>query len=156
MLHVRNFLAIPSVARAMVLSFICLLPLLSACGHKAASPAGEAQSATNPQPAPPATDWPIFRGDAALTGVAGGELKTPLTLLWTFKTGGVVNSSAIVANDCVYFGSADSNLYALKLTTGEKLWSFKAGSGIEAPPPALLVLAQPPPMKVNTSPARFS
>lgn len=93
---------------------------------KQASPRAEAK-----------TDWPIFRGDPALRGVALGELAGPTQLLWTFKTGGPVNSSAVVLDGRVFFGSGDSNVYAVDLIKGDKVWSFPAGDVVEAPPLAL-------------------
>ena len=42
----------------------------------------------------PAEDWPMFRGGPALLGIAGGSLSRELKLLWSFKTGGPVKSSA--------------------------------------------------------------
>jgi uncharacterized repeat protein (TIGR01451 family) len=44
--------------------------------------------------------------------------------LWSYATGGAVNSSPAVANGVVYFSS--DNLYALNASTGAKLWSFAA------------------------------
>jgi outer membrane protein assembly factor BamB len=38
--------------------------------------------------------------------------------LWSFATGGVVESSPAVANGVVYVGSEDGNVYALKASTG--------------------------------------
>ena len=38
----------------------------------------------------------------------------------------------------VFVGSGDSNLYALNLTDGRKLWTFKAGGPVDSSP---LVLA---------------
>jgi outer membrane protein assembly factor BamB len=47
-----------------------------------------------------------------------------LGLLWTYTTGGPVQSPPIVANGVVYVGSNDGNVYALKASTGTLLWSF--------------------------------
>src|SRR5579863_3568306 len=50
---------------------------------------------------------------------------------WSYATGGSVVSSPAVANGVVYVGSQDNNVYALKASTGTKLWSyamFSAGS----------------------------
>lgn len=45
-------------------------------------------------------------------------------LLWSLTTGGPVFSSPAVANELVYVGSEDFNVYALNATTGAELWSF--------------------------------
>ena len=77
--------------------------------------------------ATPGGDWPMFRGQPALTGIAGSTLPDRLGLLWTFKTAGPVKSSPALVQDRVFIGSDDGNLYALALADGRKLWAFKTG-----------------------------
>lgn len=75
-------------------------------------------------------------------------------LVWKFKTGGEHKfqvkdyyngsfkpdfwdfylSSAVVNNEMVYFGSSDSNVYALNIETGEKIWQYKTGGSIHSSP----------------------
>jgi len=43
--------------------------------------------------------------------------------LWSYPSGGEIQSSPVVANGKVYFGSADGNLYCLS-TSGELKWRF--------------------------------
>jgi outer membrane protein assembly factor BamB len=43
-------------------------------------------------------------------------------------------ASPVVLRDKVIFGSLDRRLYAVGLSTGEKLWSFEAGGGIASTP----------------------
>jgi len=76
----------------------------------------------------------MFRGNPALTGIAGGSLPERLALLWTFKTGGPVSSSAAIIEDRVFIGSDDGNVYALALGDGKKVWAFKTGGGVESSP----------------------
>ena len=57
------------------------------------------------------SDPKLFAVDAA-TGVKK----------WEFLTGGPIDSSPIVANGIVYFGSGDYKLYALDAATGVKKW----------------------------------
>jgi len=83
------------------------------------------------------TDWPIFRGDPGMLGVAPGKLPRALKRRWKFKTGGEVTSSAVVAGGRVYIGSTDANVYCLDLATGRKVWSFATGDAVEAPPTVL-------------------
>ena len=45
----------------------------------------------------PDTGWPMFRGNPALLGVARDPLPEKPALLWTFKTGGPVKSSAVIS-----------------------------------------------------------
>src|SRR6266478_2062302 len=70
-----------------------------------------------------ATDWPMFRGGPALTGIAAGVLRQKLSLLWSFKTGQPVRSSAAIAGGRVYVGSNDANVYCLDLTDGKQVWA---------------------------------
>ena len=49
------------------------------------------------------------------------------TKLWSYKTGGRIDSSPAVAYGVVYVGSYDYNLYALDAGTGAKLWSVHNG-----------------------------
>ena len=84
--------------------------------------------------AAPGDDWPMFRGGPALAGVAAGSLPERLELLWTFKTGGPVKSSAAIVQDRVFVGSDDGNVYALGLADGKKVWAFKTGGGVESSP----------------------
>jgi outer membrane protein assembly factor BamB len=43
-------------------------------------------------------------------------------------------SSPVVANGLVFFGSGDTNIYALDVTTGELKWKFKTGDVVHASP----------------------
>jgi outer membrane protein assembly factor BamB len=84
-------------------------------------------------------DWPIYRGDRAMTGVAQGHLADRLELAWRYGTGGPIESSPVVADGRVYIGSGDGLCYALSLADGELLWRRRLGEaadlpGIEAPP----------------------
>ncbi len=110
---------------------------LVGCGRPSSTADGPVKNQDAPAPLRATTDWPMFRGDAAHSGVAQGELTVPLKLLWSFKTGGPVNSSAVVAEGRVFIGSGDGNVYAIDLKSGEKLWQFKTGGPVEAPPLAL-------------------
>ena len=105
------------VKRVRLISALCfrILILLYACGLYSA-------------------DWPIFRGDPALTGRAAGSLPASLKLIWTFDTGEEIKSSPVIAGKTVYIGSDNDTLYALDLQSGRKKWGASAASAIEAPP----------------------
>jgi outer membrane protein assembly factor BamB len=83
--------------------------------------------------APPAADWPVFRGNARQTGAAAARLPDKLEVLWTFATKESIEGGAAVAGGVVYVGSCDENLYALDLASGAEKWKYKAGP-IKAPP----------------------
>jgi len=78
--------------------------------------------------------WPIFRGDAHLSGTARGRLPEKLDLLWSFQTGDAIMSSAVVGLGMVFIGSTDGKLYALNVANGDSLWAVDTGDDIEAPP----------------------
>ena len=56
---------------------------------------------------------------------------------WNYATGGSVNSNPAVVNGMVYVGSVDKNVYALKASTGAKLWSFRTGGQVLFSAPAV-------------------
>ena len=99
--------------------------------------AGGGASGESAEPAVRLADWPLFRGDTGMLGVASGSLGEKLRPLWKFKTAGMVTSSAVVADGRVFIGSGDANVYCLDALTGEKVWSFAAGDSVEAPPTVL-------------------
>src|SRR5205814_294666 len=43
-----------------------------------------------------ADEWPQFRGNPALTGVASGTVPSTLKLLWTYEAGEPIESSAAI------------------------------------------------------------
>jgi len=79
-------------------------------------------------------DWPVFRGDAGLTGRAVGTLPEELTLAWTFQAAAAVRSTPIVANGKVFVSSMDKHLYAIDPATGAEIWRFEADDELEASP----------------------
>ena len=50
--------------------------------------------------------------------------------IWSFNTGGSVQSGIAVDDSAVYAGSDDDKVYALDITDGSELWSFTAGDAI--------------------------
>ena len=90
----------------------------------------------NLQPAtvPTSANWPMFRGNRALTANVQGTLPTRLRLVWRFETGDAIPGSASIQDGVVYFGSTDGNVYALSLDEGERLWSYDTGDSVEGTP----------------------
>lgn len=78
--------------------------------------------------------WPIFRGDARLSGIAEDELPEKLSLIWSFQTEYEIISSPIIGLGRVYIGSTDHKIYALDLSDGTKDWEFDTGDYVEASP----------------------
>ena len=81
-----------------------------------------------------AEDWPMFRGNPALTGIAQGSLPAKPELLWSFKTQGPVRSSAAIVAGRVFVGSDDGYVYGLDAINGRQHWSFKTGDAVESSP----------------------
>lgn len=85
-----------------------------------------------------------YRCSAAVTAnrvVFGGRNKAVEGLdpkdgkpVWSFMTGGAVDSSPVVAGDRVYFGSADGRIYGLSLDSGRLVWKHDTGGGFTAAP----------------------
>ncbi|MBX3393834.1 MAG: PQQ-like beta-propeller repeat protein [Phycisphaerae bacterium] len=71
-------------------------------------------------------DWPMFRGNSQLNGVASTTLPQRLELLWKFVTEGrePVTSSAAIVGDSVYVGCENGNLYCLRLANGSLKWKY--------------------------------
>ena len=78
--------------------------------------------------------WPMFHHDPAHSGYSTSTAPTTNQTLWTYKTGGHVDSCPAVVNGIVYVGSEDGNVYALNATTGELAWKYKTGSGVDSSP----------------------
>jgi outer membrane protein assembly factor BamB len=51
--------------------------------------------------------WPIFRGDAGLSGTVNDKITDKPSLRWTFQTGGEIFSSPAIGSGRVYIGSTD-------------------------------------------------
>jgi outer membrane protein assembly factor BamB len=80
-----------------------------------------------------AADWPLFRGDAAMTGVAAVKLPDQIVQRWQFKTGDQIEGAPAIVGGVVYVGSYDEHLYALELATGAQKWKTKLGPIKAAP-----------------------
>src|SRR2546429_9506248 len=68
----------------------------------------------------PTANWPMFRGNPALTGVVSGSLPDKLSLLWSFQTGGPVKSSASIVDGRVFIGSGGRQVFAREFLGGKK------------------------------------
>ena len=81
-----------------------------------------------------AADWPVFRGNIQRTGFTAEQAYPPLTQAWEYLVGGGIISSPVIFDDTVYFGSRDSNIYALNARTGVMVWQYAAGGLVDAAP----------------------
>lgn len=76
--------------------------------------------------------WPMFRGDASLTGACPVELPKVLTLAWTRRFPKALIATPVIADGRLVIGCTDGILSALDVETGRPLWTAKTGRKIEA------------------------
>src|ERR1700691_1512367 len=84
-----------------------------------------------------ADDWPQFRGNPSLTGIATSAVPKTLKLLWTFEAGDSIESSAAIVDGTVYVGSQTAELIAVNLADGKLKWKYKVTDGIGESSPAV-------------------
>jgi len=79
--------------------------------------------------------WPMFRHDASRSGHSTSPF-APSTdnVLWTYETGGFVETSPSVCDDRLYVGSNDGYVYCLDAYTGEFIWNFQTGDFVQSSP----------------------
>jgi outer membrane protein assembly factor BamB len=77
-------------------------------------------------------DWPMLMNNPEHTAEGAGP--THLSLKWKFKTGAGVVSSPSVADGVCYFGSLDSNIYAVDANIGSEIWNFTTGFSVKSSP----------------------
>lgn len=84
-----------------------------------------------------AANWPVFRGDALMSGVGHAQLPEQLQERWTFKARDSIEGAPAIVDGVVYVASFDKHVYALDLATGrlkwksEKLGPFKASPAVQ-------------------------
>lgn len=76
--------------------------------------------------------WNIFRGDQALRGYSGADIRFPMGLKWTFQTDDAIVAAAIIGNRTIFVSSIGGIVYALDLN-GNLKWKFETDNSIEAP-----------------------
>lgn len=86
-------------------------------------------------PALLAGDSPMFRADAAHTGIYNAAGVPKFTKVkWKFKTGAAVYSSPAVVDGTLYVGSNDHFLYAINLGDGSLKWKVETVTRITSSP----------------------
>lgn len=66
--------------------------------------------------------------------VLSSDITSAQQLLWKFKTGNRVYSSAAIDSALMFIGSGDSNVYALNHQTGRLQWTFKTNGAVHSTP----------------------
>jgi eukaryotic-like serine/threonine-protein kinase len=76
-----------------------------------------------------------FHGNVARTGAYETPGPTQLKgLKWSFKAGGPIVASPVLAEGVVYVASLDGHLYAVDESTGQEKWNFKSSRPIASSP----------------------
>ncbi len=73
-------------------------------------------------------DWPQFRRDAGLTGIAAEPLDDQLELKWSVPLGFSVESSPAISDGFVYATSLPGVLVKLGLADGAEAWRYRPGA----------------------------
>lgn len=86
------------------------------------------------------SDWPLFRGDPEMQGIAREDLAAPLEVAWTFeppvaegKKRPPFKASPIIVDGKVYVGGQDAKFYCIDLEKGTAVWTFDAEGTITGP-----------------------
>jgi outer membrane protein assembly factor BamB len=82
----------------------------------------------------PGNWWPMFHHDPAHSGYSTSTAPTTSHILWTYMTGGSVDSSPAVVGGMVYVGSDDGRVYCLNASTGTEVWSRVIDSWVLSSP----------------------
>ena len=69
-------------------------------------------------------NWPSFRHDIRQTGVASSDLPEKLELLWKFKAGEMVTSTAAIVDGQVFVASLKGEVTCLDLKSGQPVWVY--------------------------------
>ena len=72
-----------------------------------------------------AQDWPIHRGDAALTGSTTGTINAPLKLLWRKKVSTTSGSSLVGKNNQAFVATPKGEVICLNPKDGNEIWKIK-------------------------------
>jgi outer membrane protein assembly factor BamB len=102
--------------------YIVLFILLAACTSKTGSPVRQSK-----------TDWPIFRGDATLSGYTEIPLPDRPTLLWTYKSGTTTDSSPVVSHGVTYWSNKRGCIMGVNLD-GELIFRYDLQTAVNASP----------------------
>src|SRR5436309_11870262 len=76
-----------------------------------------------------------FHGNVTRTGVYDSPGPAQFKgVKWTFKTGGAIVASPVIADGIVYIASLDGHIFAIDQETGKEKWNFKSRMPIASTP----------------------
>ena len=108
--------------KSKIINFL-LLFLLTGCGGGFSGSSG----------ASGALDWPLFRGDASLSGYTDTRLPKNPVLLWNFKSDARTSSSPVVANGVAYWSDRRGHVRGVNVA-GKQVFDYDFQTAVEATP----------------------
>lgn len=78
--------------------------------------------------------WPMFHHDLGHTGYSTSTGPTTNHTIWTFATGGAVETSPAVVDGKVFFGSDDGSIYAVNASSGALIWNYSTEGPVQSSP----------------------
>jgi outer membrane protein assembly factor BamB len=116
----RSNLLLPLTKLIWLLNLVLIEVLISSCNN---------MNSNNP------TAYSMFRGDSKHQALSNsGEINSPPSLKWKFKTNGPVISSVTILGNKILFGSNDSCLYCLDRESGKQIWKYKTQGAVCSTP----------------------
>lgn len=79
-------------------------------------------------------DAHMFRGDLQHTGIYESTMPENNSLLWSFDTDSVIESSPVVSGDKVYFGAENGKVYCINISSGNESWNFSTNNEVDSTP----------------------
>src|SRR6478609_6791574 len=73
------------------------------------------------------SNWPQFRGNPRLTGIAASDVPANLSLKWTYEGGESFESSPAIADGVVYAAAGNGDILAIDLASGKLRWKRPTG-----------------------------
>ena len=77
--------------------------------------------------------WPIFRGDASLSGYSNVPLPDSPKLLWSFKSDSYTKSSPVVYNQVAYWSNRRGRIYGVDMA-GKQVFDYDMETAVDATP----------------------
>jgi outer membrane protein assembly factor BamB len=66
--------------------------------------------------------WPTYGYDLARTRVAGFKLRPPFRVVWTVRTGNILEFPPVIAHGRVFVGQQRGRFFAVDAVTGKVIW----------------------------------
>jgi outer membrane protein assembly factor BamB len=78
-------------------------------------------------------DWPLFRGDAGLSGYTSLALPAQPALLWSYESGARTASSPVIYNRTAYWCDKRGRIYGIDIN-GNRCFDYDFATAVEATP----------------------